>query len=146
MMLFAILFGLSMDYKVFLLSRIKEEHDRTGDNATAVADGLASTARLITAAAAIMICVFGGFVLSAERALQIFGFGLAVAILVDVTVVRLLLLVPTTMELLGERNWWLPRWLDRALPDVRLDHPAPTPAGLHRTPTLADVPERTSTN
>ncbi|MFP5488673.1 MAG: MMPL family transporter, partial [Acidimicrobiia bacterium] len=111
MMLFAILFGLSMDYEVFLLSRIKEEHDRTGDNATAVADGLASTARLITAAAAIMIFVFGGFLLSADRALQIFGFGLAVAILVDVSLVRLLL-VPSTMELLGERNWWLPRWLD----------------------------------
>ncbi|MCC5954320.1 MAG: MMPL family transporter [Acidimicrobiia bacterium] len=142
MMLFAILFGLSMDYEVFLLSRIKEEHDRTGDNATAVADGLASTARLITAAAAIMICVFGGFVLSADRALQIFGFGLAVAILVDVTVVRLLL-VPSTMELLGERNWWLPRWLGRLLPDVRLDREpagsaaAPAPAGsLQRTPTL----------
>ena len=143
MMLFAILFGLSMDYEVFLLSRIKEEHDRTGDNATAVADGLASTARLITAAAAIMISVFGGFVLSADRALQMFGFGLAVAILVDVTVVRLLL-VPTTMELLGERTWWLPRWLDRLLPDVRLDDaPVPVPAGeLHRTPTLSSAAGR----
>jgi RND superfamily putative drug exporter len=126
-----------MDYEVFLLSRIEEEHDRTGDTATAVADGLARTARLITAAGAIMIFVFGGFVLSADRALQLFGFGLAAAILVDVTLVRLLL-VPSTMELLGERNWWLPRWLDRALPDLRLDDPAPLPAPLERTPTLDD--------
>ncbi|HSM67214.1 MAG TPA: MMPL family transporter [Ilumatobacteraceae bacterium] len=141
MMLFAILFGLSMDYEVFLLSRIKEEHDRTGDNSTAVADGLASTARLITAAAAIMIFVFGGFVLAADRALQIFGFGLAIAILVDVTVVRLLL-VPSTMELLGERNWWLPRWLDPLLPNVTLEQPQPAARTLERTPTLTDHPRR----
>ena len=120
MMLFAILFGLSMDYEVFLLSRVKEEYDRTGDNATAVADGLARTARLITAAAAIMICVFGGFVLSVDRALQLFGLGLATAILVDVTIVRLLL-VPATMELLGDRNWWLPGWLDGLLPRLTVD-------------------------
>ncbi len=137
MMLFAILFGLSMDYEVFLLSRIKEEHDRTGDNSTAVADGLASTDRLITAAAAIMIFVSGGFVLSAERALQLFGFGLAVAILVDVTIVRLLL-VPSTMELLGERNRWLPRWLDHPLPQLDLDQDPPQAPALVRTPTLAD--------
>ena len=120
MMMFAILFGLSMDYEVFLLSRMKEEYDRTGDNATAVADGLARTARLITAAAAIMICVFGGFVLSADRALQLFGLGLATAILIDVTIVRLLL-VPATMELLGDRNWWLPRWVERLLPRIDID-------------------------
>ena len=115
MMLFAIVFGLSMDYEVFLLSRIKEEYDRTHDNATAVADGLALTARVITAAAAIMVCVFGGFVLGDDRALKLFGFGLAVAVLVDATIVRLVL-VPATMELLGDRNWWLPKWLDRILP------------------------------
>ena len=135
MMLFAIVFGLSMDYEVFLLSRMKEEYDRSGNNAEAVADGLASTARVITAAAAIMFFVFAGFVLSIERALQLFGMGLAVAVLVDATVVRLVL-VPATMELLGDRNWWLPGWLDRVLPRVHVegthdDVPAPRlePAG-----------------
>ena len=110
MMLFAIVFGLSMDYEVFLLSRIKEEYDITGDNSTAVAHGLAHTARLITAAAAIMICIFGSFVLGDLRVLKMIGFGLAVAVLIDATIVRLVL-VPATMELLGDRNWWLPSWL-----------------------------------
>jgi RND superfamily putative drug exporter len=120
MFLFAVVFGLSMDYEVFLLSRIREEYDRTGDNATAVADGVALTARVITAAAAIMVCVFGSFVFGPERSLQLFGLGLAVAVLVDATIVRLLL-VPATMELLGDRNWWLPNWLDRILPRVRIE-------------------------
>jgi RND superfamily putative drug exporter len=120
MMMFAIVFGLSMDYEVFLLSRIKEEWERTGDNATAVADGLARTARLITAAAAIMVCVFGGFVLSVDRDLQLFGLGLAVAVLLDATIVRLVL-VPATMELLGDRNWWLPRWLGRLVPNFHIE-------------------------
>jgi RND superfamily putative drug exporter len=120
MFLFAVVFGLSMDYEVFLLSRIREEYNRTGDNATAVADGVALTARVITAAAAIMVCVFGSFVFGPERSLQLFGLGLAVAVLVDATIVRLLL-VPATMELLGDRNWWLPRWLDRILPHVQLE-------------------------
>jgi RND superfamily putative drug exporter len=124
MMLFAIIFGLSMDYEVFLLSRIKEEYNRTGDNATAVADGLARTARLITAAAAIMVCVFGAFMLNDERSLQMFGTGLAIAVLVDATVVRLLL-VPATMELLGDRNWWIPGWLDRILPRIDVEGPEP---------------------
>ena len=110
MMLFAIVFGLSMDYEVFLLSRIKEDYDATGDNATAVAHGLAHTARLITAAAAIMICIFGSFVLGDLRVLKMMGFGLAVAVFIDATIVRLVL-VPATMELLGDRNWWLPKWL-----------------------------------
>ena len=118
MMLFAIVFGLSMDYEVFLLSRMKEEYDRTGDNATAVADGLAVTARVITAAALIMVCVFSAFVLGDDRSLKLFGLGLAVAVLVDATVVRMVL-VPATMELLGDRNWWLPKWLDRILPQHR---------------------------
>ena len=112
--------GLSMDYEVFLLSRIKEEYDRTGDNAGAVADGLAATARVITAAAAIMVCVFGAFVLGPERALKVFGLGMAVAVFIDATIVRLIL-VPATMELLGDRNWWLPGWLDRILPRIHID-------------------------
>jgi RND superfamily putative drug exporter len=120
LMMFAVVFGLSMDYEVFLLSRIKEEYDRTGDNAGAVADGLAVTARVITAAAAIMVCVFGAFVLGPDRALKLFGFGMAIAVLVDATIVRLVL-VPATMELLGDRNWWLPRWLDRILPVVHVE-------------------------
>jgi RND superfamily putative drug exporter len=120
MFLFAIVFGLSMDYEVFLLSRIREDYDRTGDNALAVADGLSATARVITAAAAIMVVVFGSFVLGSDRALKLFGFGLAVAVFIDATIVRLIL-VPATMELLGDRNWWLPRWLDRILPQVHID-------------------------
>jgi RND superfamily putative drug exporter len=135
MMLFAIIFGLSMDYEVFLLSRIREDYDRTGDNATAVANGLASTARLITAAAAIMFCVFAAFVLGSERALKMFGLGLATAVLLDATVVRLIL-VPATMELLGDRNWWLPRWLDRRLPTVNVEPTAP----LEPTPEEPPVP------
>ena len=123
LMLFAVVFGLSMDYEVFLLSRIKEEYDRTGDNAQAVADGLAATARVITAAAAIMVCVFGAFVLGPDRALKVFGLGMAVAVLIDATIVRLVL-VPATMELLGDRNWWIPEWLDRVLPRIHIEgHP-----------------------
>ena len=124
MMLFAIVFGLSMDYEVFLLSRMKEEYDRTHDNASAVADGLAVTARVITAAAIIMVCVFGAFVLGDERAVKLFGMGMAVAVFVDATVVRMVL-VPATMELLGDRNWWIPKWLDRILPHVAVEgaHP-----------------------
>ena len=117
MMLFAIVFGLSMDYEVFLLSRMKEEFDRTGDNATAVADGLAVTARVITAAALIMVCVFSAFILGDDRQLKLFGLGLASAVFIDATIVRMLL-VPATMELLGARNWWLPNWLDRLLPNI----------------------------
>jgi RND superfamily putative drug exporter len=118
--IFAIVFGLSMDYEVFLLSRIREEYDRTGDNATAVADGLALTARVITAAALIMFFVFGSFVLGPEVALKLMGLGLAVAVLIDATVVRMVL-VPATMELLGDWNWWLPKWLDRLLPRVHVE-------------------------
>jgi RND superfamily putative drug exporter len=120
MMLFAILFGLSMDYEVFLLSRVKEEYDRTHDNGAAVADGLSATARVITAAALIMVTVFGSFVFGDERVIKEFGFGLAVAIFVDATIVRMLL-VPATMELLGDANWWLPSWLDRILPNVHIE-------------------------
>jgi RND superfamily putative drug exporter len=120
MMMFAILFGLSMDYEVFLLSRIREEYGRTGDNASAVADGLAHTARVITAAAAVMISVFLAFVLADQVFLKMMGIGLATAILVDATLVRMVL-VPATMELLGDANWWLPTWLERRLPRFHLD-------------------------
>jgi len=120
MMLFAIVFGLSMDYEVFLLSRMKEEFDRTGDNASAVADGLAATARVITAAALIMVAVFGSFVAGDDRTIKLFGLGLAVAVLIDATLVRMVL-VPATMELLGARNWWIPKWLDRVLPRINVE-------------------------
>ncbi|HEX6310669.1 MAG TPA: MMPL family transporter [Acidimicrobiia bacterium] len=127
MMLFAIVFGLSMDYEVFLLSRVREEWHRTGDSRTSVADGLAATAKVITAAAAIMVVVFGSFLLENDRVVKLMGTGLATAILFDATIVRLLL-VPATMELLGDRNWWLPRWLDRLLPNIDVEgHPDPTP-------------------
>ena len=127
MFLFAIVFGLSMDYEVFLLSRMKEEYNRTGDNFTAVADGVAATARVITAAALIMVCVFAAFVLAPDRQLKLFGMGMAVAVFLDATVVRMLL-VPATMELLGDRNWWIPKWLDRVLPKIDVE-------GSHHTPT-----------
>jgi RND superfamily putative drug exporter len=113
--MFAILFGLSMDYEVFLLSRVREEFDRTGDNDQAVALGLAGTARTITSAALIMVAVFGGFVFATDPLTKMMGLGLATAIAVDATIVRLVL-VPATMKLLGRANWWLPRWLDRLLP------------------------------
>ena len=135
MMLFAIVFGLSMDYEVFLLSRIREEWHRTGDSGTSVADGLAATAKVITAAAAIMVVVFGSFLLEGDRLIKLFGTGLAVAILLDATIVRMLL-VPATMELLGARNWWLPRWLDRLLPTLDVEGAA---ADAH-PPTPADPP------
>ncbi|HVM52289.1 MAG TPA: MMPL family transporter [Acidimicrobiales bacterium] len=120
MMMFAILFGLSMDYEVFLLSRIKEEYDRTGDNATAVADGLAATARVITAAAAIMVSVFSAFLLTPIVFVKIVGLGLATAIAVDASIVRMIL-VPATMELLGDRNWWYPAWLERITPRISVE-------------------------
>jgi RND superfamily putative drug exporter len=120
MMMFAIVFGLSMDYEVFLLSRVREEYVRTRDNAAAVADGLAATARVITAAAMIMISVFLAFVLGEDYVGKIIGLGLATAILVDATLVRMVL-VPATMELLGDANWWLPKWLDRLLPEVHVE-------------------------
>jgi putative drug exporter of the RND superfamily len=131
MMLFAIVFGLSMDYEVFLLSSIREHYDATGDNAASVAAGLGSTARVITAAAAVMVVVFASFLLSDIRGLQEMGLGLALAIAIDATVVRVVL-VPATMELLGRANWWLPGWLARLLPHVSVD----------RVPVSVDRPER----
>ncbi len=120
MIAFAILFGLSMDYEVFLLSRIREEYVRTGDNRAAVADGLAVTARVITAAAAIMVFVFGVFIFDPNVFIKQIGLGLTAAVLIDATVVRMVL-VPATMELLGDANWWMPRWLDRILPAVHVE-------------------------
>ncbi|WP_109509608.1 MMPL family transporter [Nocardioides speluncae] len=115
MFMFAILFGLSMDYEVFLLSRIREEYDAAGDTVAAVVDGIARTARVITSAAAIMIVVFFGFVFGAHPAIKMFGLGLSTAILIDATIVRMVL-VPSLMTLLGRANWWLPAWLARLLP------------------------------
>jgi len=138
MMMFAILFGLSMDYEVFLLSRIREEYVKTGDNGLAVADGLAATARVITAAAAIMILVFLSFVAVPELIIKQIGLGLAAAILIDATMIRMLL-VPATMELLGARNWWLPKWLDRILPEVRFEAPE-APATPEKQPVAAGAP------
>jgi RND superfamily putative drug exporter len=117
-MMFAILFGLSMDYEVFLISRIREEYLRDGNTRRAVADGLAKTARVITAAAAIMVVVFLAFLAAPDTFLKLFGIGLASAIFLDATLVRMVL-VPAVMQLLGPANWWIPNWLERVLP--RLD-------------------------
>jgi RND superfamily putative drug exporter len=119
--LFAVLFGLSMDYHVFLLSRIRERFLETGDNGEAVAYGLRSTGRLITGAALIMVAVFGGFALGDLAAMQQFGFGLAVAVLLDATIVRAVL-VPASMRLLGKWNWYLPTFLGW-LPELRFEAP-----------------------
>jgi RND superfamily putative drug exporter len=126
--MFPILFGLSMDYEVFLLSRIKEEYDATGDNTESVARGLAGTGRVVTSAALIMVVVFLSFVSSPVPSLKMLGLGLATAILVDATVVRMVL-VPATMALLGRANWWLPTWLDRILPHLTVE----------RSPQVADL-------
>jgi putative drug exporter of the RND superfamily len=123
-MMFAILFGLSMDYEVFLISRIREEYLKDGDTRRAIADGLAKTARVITAAAAIMVVVFLSFVTSQEVFLKLFGIGLAAAILLDATIVRLVL-VPAVMQLMGKWNWWIPSWLERTLPRLDVEPAAP---------------------
>jgi uncharacterized membrane protein YdfJ with MMPL/SSD domain len=122
--LFAILFGLSMDYHVFLLSRIKEFYDETGDNTASVVRGLHSTAAIITGAALIMVAVFGGFALGPLAMFQEMGFGLAVAVILDATVIRMVL-VPASMELLGDRNWYFPSWLEW-IPEVSIEGTRPT--------------------
>ncbi len=119
-MMFAILFGLSMDYEVFLISRIREEYLKDGNTSRAVADGLAKTARVITAAAAIMVVVFLAFTAAPDTFLKLFGIGLATAVFLDATVVRLVL-VPAVMELLGDRNWWIPGWLEKILPTLDVE-------------------------
>jgi RND superfamily putative drug exporter len=118
--MFPILFGLSMDYEVFLISRIREEYVRTGDNTESVARGMAGTGRVITSGALIMIAVFLAFVASPVPSLKMLGLGLATAILVDATLVRMVL-VPATMALLGKANWWLPGWLDKVLPCLTVE-------------------------
>ncbi len=118
--LFAVLFGLSMDYEVFLLSRIREEYNATRDNAESVARGMAATGRVITSAALIMMAVFLSFVANPSPFAKMMGLGLASAILLDATIVRMVL-VPATMALMGRANWWLPRWLDRLLPQVSFE-------------------------
>jgi putative drug exporter of the RND superfamily len=142
LMMFAILFGLSMDYEVFLLSRIREEYDASGNNREAVAIGLAKTARVISSAALIMIAVFLSFVTSPVPTVKMIGLGLAVAVLVDATVVRLML-VPATMELLGNANWWLPRWLDKVLPHINVEGSSTTrpPASAEPDPATSPDPE-----
>jgi len=131
MFLFAILFGLSMDYEVFLVSRIREEYLRTRDASLSVARGLSVTTRLITAAAAIMVAVFLSFALGDERVIKEFGIGLATAIFIDATLVRLIL-VPALMQVMGHANWWFPGWLDRVVPRISVE--------LHHAPALEPVP------
>jgi RND superfamily putative drug exporter len=119
-MVFAILFGLSMDYEVFLVSRIYEEWHKRRDNREAIIHGLAATGRTITAAATIMVLVFGAFVLGGERVIKLFGIGLASAVLVDALIVRSVL-IPGLMLVVGKWNWWLPAWLERVLPRLNVE-------------------------
>ncbi len=121
-MVFAIVFGLSMDYEVFLISRIHEEWTRGADSTAAVREGLIRTGRVITAAAAVMVVVFASFAGGGERIVQLFGLGLAVAVFLDALVIRVLLL-PATLQLLGKRTWAFPDWLDRRLPRFAIEPP-----------------------
>ena len=140
MFMFAILFGLSMDYEVFLLSRVREEYLVTGDNDRSVIHGIASTARVITSAALIMISVFGGFVLGSDPFVKMMGLGLATAIFVDATIVRIIL-VPATMKLMGDANWWIPNWLDRLIPQIDIEGDAALPpAEFEDEPDGSDTP------
>jgi uncharacterized membrane protein YdfJ with MMPL/SSD domain len=126
-LLLAIVFGLSMDYEVFLLSRIKERYQVTRDNRSAVAQGLAASAKTISSAALIMVAVFAIFALTGLPQVKEIGIGLAVAVFLDATLVRLVL-VPATMELLGDWNWWLPKSLDRVMPDMDFEASGSAPA------------------
>jgi RND superfamily putative drug exporter len=120
LLMFAILFGLSMDYEVFLMTQIQEHYKEEGDAHKAVVDGLSNTGRVITSAALIMVCVFSSFVLNGNAIVKEFGVGLAVAIAIDATIVRCLA-VPAVMALMGDRAWWLPKWLDRILPPISIE-------------------------
>jgi RND superfamily putative drug exporter len=144
MFMFAILFGLSMDYEVFLLSRVREEYVATGDNQTSIVNGIASTGRVITSAALIMIAVFLAFVLGEDAATKMFGLGLATAIFVDATLVRMVL-VPAIMTLLGDANWWFPRRIagpaDLGSRATRLGHRLPMPRTRIAPTLLSSRPE-----
>jgi RND superfamily putative drug exporter len=133
--MFAVVFGLSMDYEVFLVSRIREQWLRGRDASTAVADGISLTGRVITAAAAVMVCVFLSFVLGDERTLKEFGFILAVAVLLDALVVRCMLL-PAVLELLGPVTWRFPRWLDRRMPHINVEGSVADGPADPETPTV----------
>jgi uncharacterized membrane protein YdfJ with MMPL/SSD domain len=138
--LFSVLFGLSMDYQVFLLSRIQERYHQTGNTTDGIVHGVASTARLITGAALIIIVVFAGFATGQLVSFQQMGFGVAVALLLDATIVRLVI-IPAAMGLLGERNWYLPRWLNW-LPKVQVEEPARPAAATDREPPRRPLPVR----
>jgi putative drug exporter of the RND superfamily len=140
-LMFAVVFGLSMDYEVFLVSRVREQWIRRRDAGEAVADGIALTGRVITAAAAIMICVFLSFMFGNERVIKEFGFGLAIAILLDAVVVRCVML-PAVLELLGPSTWWLPRWLDERLPHINIEGTAAREELARRPPEAEEPAER----
>ena len=140
-LMFAVVFGLSMDYEVFLVSRVREEWVRRRDARTAVADGIAYTGRVISAAAAIMICVFLSFMLGDERAVKEFGFGLAIAVFLDAIVIRCVML-PAVLELLGETTWKLPKWIDRRLPHINIEGSAARRAGSMPPPDPGEPAER----
>jgi RND superfamily putative drug exporter len=139
-MLFAIIFGLSMDYQVFLVTRMHEEWLKTHDNALAVRNGLGATGGTITAAALIMILVFGSFILGGQRVIKEFGLGLAGGVLVDALVIRMAI-VPAAMRLIGKPNWWFPAWADRIVPhmsvDPKDDFSAPRPAEVESSEPVA---------
>jgi RND superfamily putative drug exporter len=137
--MFAVVFGLSMDYEVFLISRVREEWVRHRDATRAVADGIAYTGRVISAAAAIMICVFLSFMLGDQRSIKEFGFGLAAAVFLDAIVVRCVLL-PAVLEILGPRTWWLPAWIDRRLPRIRIEGHAAEEDALDEQLSRDDAP------
>jgi RND superfamily putative drug exporter len=140
-LMFAVVFGLSMDYEVFLVSRVREQWIRTRDASEAVGDGIALTGRVITAAAAIMICVFLSFMFGNERVIREFGFGLAAAVLLDAVVVRCVML-PAVLELLGPRTWWLPRWIDSRLPHINIEGTAAREELARRPPEAEEPAER----
>jgi RND superfamily putative drug exporter len=143
LVMFAVLFGLSMDYEVFILSRIRESWSGGRDSTDAVVEGLGASSRVITAAALIMFAVFAGFASASAIEVKMTGFGLAVAVLLDATVIRQVL-VPASMTLLGERNWWIPRWLERRLPAIDLEGSTPS-AARHRPDPARPAPTTVGT-